>query len=66
MVKIMICEEHFIQEEHSYKLIRSRNNKQSVLKLEIADFVASITRMVDTQGKSIAAAATSLNLKLQL
>ena len=62
MVKVMIREEHDIQEGIDSRQIRGRNNKQPVVKAEITDFVTGITRTVTTQ-EEIIAATTESNLR---
>ena len=59
MEKMMIREEHSIQEGMDSRQIRGRNNKQPVLKAEITDFITGITRTVYTQEEIVAAAAES-------
>ena len=64
MVKMMIREERYIQAGVDSRQIRGRNNRQLVLKAEVADFITGITRTVCTQ-EEIVAAAVELNFRRQ-
>ena len=56
MGKIMKWEQWSIQEGVDLRQIIIRNNKQSVLKVEITDFITGLTTTMYTQEKNVAAA----------
>lgn len=59
MVKMMIQEERFIQEDVNSRQIWGRNSKQPVLNAEITDFITDITRTLYTQEEVVAAVIES-------
>ena len=64
MLKLIIYEERSIQKGVDSQQIWGSNNKQSVLKIEITDFITGINRPMYTQKEIVAVAAES-NLRRQ-
>merc|ERR1712086_424934 len=64
LIKMMRKEQRAIQEGKDSRQIRGRNNKQTILKADVTDFVTGTVTTVHTQDKIVRAAAES-NLRRQ-